>query len=96
MTPEQQAAIDALTEPEKAAIQSKQALLKAEEALVEGKTSLEDESLRDAKILLRAQRQSYRERHRPLVIAFEQRYSLWVTKDGIEPVANAPVYVAGA
>lgn len=93
--PEQQAAIDNLSSDQQVAIQTKRALLLAEEGLVEGKTSLEGDALRDAKLLLRTQRQTYRERYRPTVISFEQRYSLNVTKDGFEPLDYPPVFVAG-
>lgn len=92
---EQQAAIDNLTAEQKAAFDAKRALLRAEEGLIEAKAGSDGESLRDTKLLLREQRQMYRERWRSTVISFEQRYSLVTTKDGFEPTENPPVYVKG-
>lgn len=54
------------------ALDARDALVAAEQALVEGKTSLEGEELRAAKDALRAHRQAYRENHRQIVMAFEQ------------------------
>lgn len=94
-TDEQQQAIDNLSPDQQAAIQSRRSLLQAEESLVEGKTTLEPDVLRDVKLLLRTQRETYRDRYRSVVSSFEQRYSLVVTKDGFEPQENPPVFVNG-
>lgn len=96
-TAEQQAAIDSLTSEQQVAIQNARALLAAEAALIadKGDSGVESEALRDAKLLLRTQRQAYRERYRSTVLSFSQRYSLNVTKDGFEPLENPPVAVHG-
>jgi hypothetical protein len=94
-TAEQQTAVDNLTAEQKAAFEAKRALLRAEEGLVGLKDGAETDFQREAKLMLRTQRQLYRERWRPIVMSFEQRYNLWTTVDGFEPTENPPVYVKG-
>lgn len=94
-TAEQQAAIDGLNPEQQAAFDAARALLRGEEGLVRAKDNPEDEFLRERKLMLREQRQAYRERWRSIVISFEQRYSVVTTKDGFEAVENPTVYVKG-
>lgn len=73
-----------LTPEQEAAVEAKQALLKAEAFLVSLKDSADEEQLRGVKNALRAQRQEYREKHRSHIIALEMSGDIIVTPDSVE------------